>query len=271
MIECLVNGEMLEHIHVADRGLNYGDGLFETLAVIQGRPRWWQDHIDRLAAGCERLGMQVPAQAVLLREVQTVSAGQFRCVVKIILSRGPGSRAYRPAEAAGQTRIVSAHAWPHGLESVAEGGAVARVCDLKLAIQPRLGGMKHLNRLEQVLASMEMAGHEATEGILLDMDGYLISAISANLFLVSGHQLLTPRLDRSGVRGVLRARILKAFKARCEQRRVSHDMLAEANEVFLCSSLRGIIPLRRIGEIHYGIGPVTRELQQWLKELQERK
>ena len=267
MLECLVNGELLALVSASDRGLNYGDGLFETLAVSQGRPRWWQDHMDRLALGCERLGMAVPAQAVLLREVQTVSAGQARCVVKIVLTRGGGGRGYRPAENADPTRVVSAHSWPQGIEQAADTGIVTRICELKLSIQPRTGGIKHLNRLEQVLASAELDGQDATEGILLDSDGYLISAISANLFLVNGKQLLTPRLDRSGVRGVLRARIFRAFKTRCERRRISRDMLAEADELFLCNAVRGIIPVCRIDAQQFPVGAVTRELQAWLGDV----
>jgi 4-amino-4-deoxychorismate lyase len=268
MIECLVNGQILEHIHVSDRGLNYGDGLFETIAVVQGQPRWWQDHIDRLSAGCDRLGLHMPAQAILLREVQTVSAGQHRCVVKITLSRGPGDRGYTPYDGAEQTRLVSSHSWPLGLEQAVAGGVDARTCDLKLAIQPQLGGMKHLNRLEQVLASREMLDYPGMEGILLDTDDHLISTISANLFMVFKEQLMTPRLDRCGVRGVLRARILKAFKSRCELRRISSEMLAEASEIFLCSSLRGIVPVNRIDSYQYSRGPVTHELLQWLSEVQ---
>ena len=267
MLECLVNGEISEHVPAMDRGLNYGDGLFETIAVVQGRPRWWQNHIDRLDAGCERMGLRAPPQAVLLREVQTVSAGQVRCVVKIILTRAGGGRGYLPQEDAESNRIVSAHGWPTGIAQTAREGVNARICDLKLAIQPRLGGLKHLNRLEQVLASQEMRGHQATEGILLDMEDHVISGISSNLFLVFRDQLLTARLDRSGVLGVLRGRILQAFKARCELRRISSDMLDEASEVFLCNTVRGIIPVRSIGERAYPIGPVTLEIQNWLSEL----
>lgn len=268
MIESLVNGQIQEHVHVSERALNYGDGLFETITVIKGQPLWWQDHIDRLSAGCERLGLHMPPQSLLLREVQTVSAGQHRCVAKIVLSRGPGGRGYMPQVGIEQTRMVSAHTWPPGIEQAAGRGVDARICSLKLGIQPALGGMKHLNRLEQVLASREMADYPATEGILLDIDNHVISAISANLFMVFKDQLMTPRLDRCGVRGVMRARIMRTVKKRCELRRIADDMLAEASEIFLCSSLRGIIPVKSIDEFQYETGPVTRELQQWLMEIQ---
>lgn len=268
MHECLVNGEILDCLPISDRGFNYGDGLFETIAVIHGQPRWWQDHMDRLAAGCERLGIKTPPQAVLLREVQTVSAGLSRCVVKIVLSRAGQQRGYQPSIDAEPLRVVSSHSWAVGTGKQAEQGVSARTCELRLSIQPALGGMKHLNRLEQVLASREMQGQGEKEGILLDTEGHVISAISANLFLVFRGQLVTPRLDRSGVKGVLRARILKFFKARCELRRISPEMLEDASEVFLCSAVRGIIPVTCIDGRDYEIGPVTREFQQWLTDSQ---
>jgi 4-amino-4-deoxychorismate lyase len=126
--------------------------------------------------------------------------------------------------------------------------------------------MKHLNRLEQVLASVETREAGATEGVLLDSEDHIISAIAANIFLVTEDRLLTPRLDRCGVRGVLRSQILADFGARCEQRRLTSDMLPEADEVFICNAVRGIVPLIAIDDQEYSIGPVTRELQTWLLE-----
>ncbi len=267
MHECLVNGEISRFIPTNDRGLAYGDGVFETIAVRNGLPHWWQDHMDRLAIGCERLGLAMPAQEVLLREVHTAGAGQKRCVAKIILTRGSGGRGYAPGNAGQPLRIVSAHPWPEGIGQAASNGVAVRICRLRLSIQPALGGIKHLNRLEQVMAAAECDGTEAGEGLLLDTKGDVISGIHSNLFLVAGRNLLTPRMDRCGVRGVLRARILKAWKSRCELRRISLDMLDEADELFLCNSIRGIFPVTRVGDQGYEIGPVTRELQGWLADI----
>jgi 4-amino-4-deoxychorismate lyase len=271
MLECLVNGEILEYVPANNRGFNYGDGLFETIAVNRGHPRGWQDHMDRLAIGCERLGLKMPPQAVLLRETHTVSAGQARCIVKIVLSREISNRAYRPVMNADPLRVVSAHSWPSGIENDATLGIDAHICDLRLSIQPALAGIKHLNRLENVLASYELENLDVAEGILIDAEEHVIGGVSSNIFLVFKGQLITPRLDRSGVRGVLRARILKSFKARCELRRVAPEMLAEASEVFICNSIRGIIPVKRIDAIRYQIGQTSRELQQWWQESQLQK
>jgi len=266
MNECLVNGELSTLVETSNRGLNYGDGLFETLLVQSGRPRRWQAHMDRLGIGCERLGLPVPPQSILLREVQTVSAGMTDAVVKIVVVRGGQARSYMPPENENCIRIVSAHRYPKGIAELARKGVSARICDLRLAIQPALGGIKHLNRLEQVLASAELRNAGAAEGILLDREGHVVSAVTANIFLVMEDRLITPRLDLCGVRGVLRSHILAGFGARCEQRRVTLDMVQEADEVFICNTVKGIVPVTAIGDQVFEIGPVTRELQAWLTE-----
>ena len=264
MIECLVDGVIRDQVSASDRGLHYGDGLFETIAVFDGQPRFWQGHMDRLGAGCERLGLPVVPQAVLLREVQTVAAGRARCVVKILLTRGASTIGYRPRPVAECKRIVSSYAWP-----VPEGkpdiiGVQTRICDLRLGIQPELAGLNHLNRLEQVRARAEWNDDQVHEGILLDREDHVISGVRSNIFLVFGERILTPRLDRCGIRGVMRAAILAAFLERCEQRRLTIDMLPEADEVFICNALHGVYPVTRIDHWEYEIGPVAREVQEWL-------
>ncbi len=271
MLECLVDGEISTLIATTNRGLNYADGLFETLVVHKNRPRRWQAHMDRLGAGCERLGLKMPPQAVLLREVQTVSAGRADVVVKIVLTRSGLARGYMPPEDASCVRIVSAHPYPQGIAELARNGIEAQICKLRLAIQPALGGIKHLNRLEQVLASAELRDSGAAEGILLDREDHVICAIAANIFLIKEDRLLTPRLDRCGVRGVVRSQILAGFGHRCEQRRILVDQLLEADEVFICNSVKGVVPITAIDEQSFAIGPVTREVQTWLLEETRKK
>jgi 4-amino-4-deoxychorismate lyase len=265
MLECLVDGEIASQISTGDRGLHFGDGIAETIAIRAGRPRFWQGHVDRLAAGCERLGLVPVPQAVLLREVQTVSAGQGDCLVRIVLTRRSSQPYVQYGCAQSATRRVVC-AWPTAPrpEGLAARGVEARICDLRLAIQPALSGVNHLNRLEQVLARAEWSDERIGEGILLDREDYLVSGVSSNLFLVFGGRILTPRLDRCGIRGVMRAAILAAFRERCEQRRIMLDMLPEADEVFLGNTVDGVVPVTRIDHWEYTIGPVTREVQEWL-------
>jgi len=265
MLECLINGEISTFIATTNRGLNYADGVFETLVVNNTRPLRWQAHMDRLGLGCERLALVMPPQALLLREVQTISAGYTNAVVKIVLTRDGTGRGYTPPKDGACTRIISVHTYPDGITDIAREGVKTQVCELRLALQPALGGIKHLNRLEQVLAAAEIRDSSAVEGILLDWEEHVISAIYANIFLVNDERLLTPRLDRCGVRGIVRGLILSAHGHRCEQRRIHSDMLWEADEVFICNSVRGVIPLVAINDHEYPVGAVTRELQAWLQ------
>jgi 4-amino-4-deoxychorismate lyase len=265
MLECLVDGEIAGQVSAGNRGLHFGDGLSETIAIRGGQPGFWQGHVDRLAAGCERLGLAPVPQAILLREVRTVCAGQGDCLVRIVLTRRSADPTieYRCASDATR-RVVCAMPRPPRPEDRATHGLQARICDLRLAIQPELAGISHLNRLEQVRARAEWSDERIGEGILIDREDFVISGISANLFLVFGGRILTPRLDRCGIRGVLRAAVLAAFRERCEQRRVGLDMVPEADEVFLASTIDGIVPVTRIDHWEYEIGPVTREIQAWL-------
>jgi 4-amino-4-deoxychorismate lyase len=266
MLECLVDGEISDRVAAADRGLQYGDGLFETIVVTAGQPRFWQGHMDRLSAGCERLDIPVTPQSVLLRELKTVCAGQTRCIVKIVITRGPSERGYAPGSPVRGNRIVSSHAWPTDERDPTLFGIRARVCDLRLGIQPVLAGIKHLNRLEQVMARSEWDDPSVFEGILLDREDHVICGVSSNIFLVYSGRLLTPRLDRCGVRGVMRGAILNAFWERCEQRRLMLDMLPDAEEIFVCNSVHGVLPVTRIDHWEYEIGPRTREVQEWLEQ-----
>ena len=243
MLACMVNGEVSEYLAADDRGLAYGDGLFETLVVQGGQPRFWQQHMDRMGLGCERLGLSMPPQEVWLREAQTVAAGQPRCVVKLILTRGSGGRGYRPGGRSAACRIVSAHPMPDDLDAVHRNGVAARTCTIRLGFQPALAGLKHLNRLEQVMAGRELVDSPGMEGVMTDQEGYINSALSGNLFLVSEGRLLTPRMDRCGVHGVLRGLVLRDHKTRCELRRVHPNLLDEASEVFMTNVVRGVIPV----------------------------
>lgn len=264
MFECLVDGEITDRISTADRGLQFGDGVFENIAVFNGSARFWQSHMDRLQAGCERLGLAAPKQQVLLRDLQTVSQGLGNCMVRILLTRKASGATYRHNATSDVRRVVYSYSWPDTSGNLPTLGINTRICDLRLGIQPALAGIKHLNRLEQVMARAEWSDATIEEGVLLDREDHVISGISSNIFVILGGRLLTPRLDRCGVRGVMRAVILAAFRERCEQRRLTIDMLPEAEEIFVCNTVRGVIPVVRIDHWEYEIGRVTREVQEWL-------
>lgn len=259
-VQALVDGKPSASIPALDRGLAYGDGLFETIRFVAGAAPLWPLHMARLRAGCRRLQLPQPDLALLAREAGRLARGGD-CIVKLVLTRGDG-RGYGPDHAATTRRILGRHDLPGMPASVYGQGARLRWCRLQLSSQPALAGLKHLNRLENVLARGEWRDPRIHEGLLLDADGHVISATAANVFIVRGGVLLTPKLDRCGVAGVARAWILRRARramAVCEDDLDRAAALA-ADEVFISNAVRGIVPVTRIGDRRFPVGPVTRRL-----------
>lgn len=251
-----------------DRGLAYGDGVFETVAVRDGVPLQLERHLARLSDGCRRLGFEPPALADAIIDR---CAGHPRAVLKVIVTRGEGGRGYRPPADPVPTSVIALHAWPGHDPAWAERGVAVRWCETRLAIQPALAGLKHLNRLEQVLARAEWDGMDRwQEGLMRDLDGHVIEATQANVFWVAGGELRTPRVDRCGIAGITRARLIEAtgeLGIRCVEAEFDASVVEAADEVFLCNSVIGIWPVKQIGETAFDApGPVTRALQAWLAD-----
>jgi 4-amino-4-deoxychorismate lyase len=247
----LIDGKPGQTISAADRGLHYGDGLFETIAVHDGRPLLWARHISRMQGGCARLGIPCPDGKVLAAEADQLCSGAGLAVLKIIVTRGAGGRGYAPPGEPRPMRVLALHEWPGHPESAWRDGVDAPVCRTRLAPQPALAGIKHLNRLEQVLARQELSASGALEGIMLDVDGFAIEGTMSNLFAVRGDELLTPDLGRCGVEGVVRAEILERGAAAWSLRPVVRPCALEdflsADEAFLTNSIIGVWPLSSIG------------------------
>jgi len=255
----LVNGAASGAIAADDRGLSYGDGLFETVLFVGGRAPLWPRHMARLAEGCARLLLPAPDSDLLAREAAQVCADSARAVVRITLTRGAGPRGYAMPVPPRTTRIVAASPAPTTPPDWYHLGVRVRICSLRLSEQPRLAGIKHLNRLEQVLARAEWNDAEIAEGILCDVAGRVIGATAANLFAVIGGRLVTAQLDRCGVAGVARAEVLA--QRECEVRDVTMEELMQADEVFLTNSVRGILPVTALDDRCWLIGDVARALQ----------
>jgi 4-amino-4-deoxychorismate lyase len=263
-VTTLINGQASISLPVADRGLQYGDGLFETLALRNGEPLLWDRHVQRLAEGCRRLGLPTPDTTLLREEVTRIAGTEARAVAKIILTRSATGRGYRADASATTTRIVQCLPWPAYPSAADSEGVAVRWCETRLARQPRLAGMKHLNRLEQVLARAEWQDDYA-EGLMCDTDGLVIEGTMTNLFLVRADgTVVTPDLSQSGVAGVMRAQILDSVAAMgmtCVVQAVTTDVVESAQELFLTNSLIGIWPIRRIEARHYVVGQISQTLQ----------
>lgn len=265
----LVNGSSADCLSTQDRGLLYGDGLFETMAVRDGHVPHWARHIARLRTGCERLGIAMPDADLLAAEAHGLCRAARCAVLKLVVTRGAGGRGYRPDATAAPTRVLQLHPYPVWPADHARAGVSVRVCRMRLACSPPLAGIKHLNRLEQVLARAEWDDPAVGEGLMLDTHGRLIEGTMCNVFLVTAGRLLTPALTRCGVAGITRARILAQAAAAgidTEVRDIVPEELEVADEVLLCNSLIGIWPVTRVESLDYPVGEVTRLLQARLAE-----
>jgi 4-amino-4-deoxychorismate lyase len=250
--------------------------VFETIIIDAAQPRFWSRHMARLQAGCHRLGIAAVDEQQLRQETDellaavTGDAPGARSILKIIISRGPGTRGYRPDPHATPTRILQLHDWPDTADG--HDGIRTTLCTLRLGNNPQLAGIKHLNRLEQVLARAEWNDDAIAEGLLLDQGGRVIEGTMSNLFLVKDGKLLTPDLSRCGVAGIMRDIVLNIAQQQglsASVRDIGKAELFQADELFLCNSLIGIWPVLAVDSNRYAKGAVTAQLQSLLSTFNE--
>lgn len=264
----LINGAFADSIDATDRGLAYGDGLFETIRIAKGRPVLLDAHMQRLRLGCETLDIEAPIADIegdfhrLLSDNRTPDA-----VLKVIVTRGVSGRGYKSRPGGQPNRIVSiSEYFPD--EQSCQAGVSTMLCETRLGLNPGLAGIKHLNRLEQVMASGELPD-ECHEGLMMNQAGDLIEGTKTNLFVVDRGELVTPVLDDCGVNGIMRQFLLERMP--CSVTPVSMEKLAGADEVFVCNSVIGVWPVIRLmkgGETSFTwpVGPITKSARQLVEE-----
>lgn len=264
---CWINGVVQMDITVTDRGLQYGDGLFETLAAFDDHCPWFPAHYQRLAAGCERLAIPLPDKQVLLREVELAAEGQPRAVIKILLTSGRGGRGYRRPAAVEPSRIVMRHDWPDYPDTNWQDGVTLKLCQTRLGCNAALAGIKHLNRLEQVLARNEWQSSEYAEGLMCDAQGNVIEGTMSNVFVARSNTLCTPNLTTCGVEGVMRRWVLDnapKLDIKVVEADLSVEDIKQADEVMLTNSLIGLWPVKSFESSNYQAGPVYQSLLKYL-------
>jgi 4-amino-4-deoxychorismate lyase len=262
-----INGQSSELISVLDRGFAYGDGFFETCRVYKNKIHLWDLHLKRLVNTAKRLSITLDVQQLqfwinnLLQQSQLLD----NAILKIQITRGVGARGYAFAEDLlpgivlflSPANVLLSPQWLDGVS--------VRICDLPLSESPALAGLKHLNRLENILARAEWKD-EYAEGFLFNQQGYLIEGTMSNIFLVKNNQLITPELSRSGVAGVMREFIMtgSSLSISCQQKNILMDELLSADEIFVCNSVIGIWPVIQLHTNpikNFMVGKITRELQ----------
>ncbi len=253
-IRCLIDGVSGRRIPVTDRGLSYGDGLFETLLIHDGRPCQWRRHLDRLGLGCRRLGFPTSAESTLAGEVARLLRGIDRGVLKVLVTRGNGGRGYAPRSEARPRRILSLFAAPDYPAEWHLTGVVARTCQTPATQNPLLAGLKHLNRLDSVLARAEWSDPGIAEGLMAGPGGDFIGGTMTNLFLWDGAGLLTPAVDGCGVAGTVRGLAMDlaaGLGIPYVETRLTRADLVGARGLFLTNSIAGVWPVRRLDDQEY--------------------
>lgn len=257
LLGSLVDGGQGTGCDIRDRGLHYGDGLFETLAVRAGAMPLWDSHMRRLAAGCAALRLPPPDAGLLRAEAENLCAGVQRGVLKLVLTRGPAPRGYRIDHASVRpTRILLLYRPPAFNEASWRDGVAVRLCRTRLGSNPSLAGIKHLNRLEQVLARDEWNDPGIFEGLMMDREGRIIDGTMSNVFMCRDGELVTPELSECGVAGIMREQVWKmaaGLGLQAREGRIVPEDLATADEIFLSNALFGVLPVARIED-----GPVWR-------------
>lgn len=268
----LINGKNCLELAISDRGFQYGDGLFETIEVLNGQLMLIEQHLQRLALGCEKLLIPPPDKQLILNEASTLTQNVEKGVLKIIITRGSGGRGYKSPDIIEPTRILSLHPFPDYPLTFQEEGIVARFCQQRLGLNPTLAGLKHLNRLEQVLARAEWNTPEIQEGIMLDLNGNVIEGTMSNVFFVKNNILYTSSLMQAGIAGIMRDFVLQTAQQhgiQAEQGTFLPEQLLAADELFVTNSIIGIWGVKALGSQSFIIGNMTRMLQARLAQFKQ--
>ena len=262
----LINGVPAHTVPADDRGLRYGDGVFETIAIIDNRPVLWAEHLRRLCYGCARLGMTPPSQAQFDADLAALSLPAFG-VLRLTVTRGCGGRGYAPPISPQPTRIMQLLPPPDRPVRWWDHGVAVRDCQTRLARQPTLAGIKHLNRLEQVLARDEWQDPEIADGLMCNTDGALIETTAANILIDDGERLIIPDTTECGVDGVMQKAVLtraEALGIPWERQVIYRERLSPEHGVMVCNSLIGLWSVATLAGTPYRESVHAGGLQAWL-------
>ncbi|MDP1660007.1 MAG: aminodeoxychorismate lyase [Methylotenera sp.] len=252
----IVNGDFNQVITPLDRGFSYGDGVFRTMLMRNGLPESWPLHYQKLVADCAVIGIVCPSAELLMSDMQQLISikeltDNLLSVVKIIITRGEGERGYAAPAITNPTRVIIKSAMPRYTTENFVSGVNLHVCKTRLAAQTKLAGIKHLNRLENVMARMEWHDENIFDGVMLDQYENVIECTMSNIFARFDKVLVTPDLSQCGVAGVTRQRIMglaSPLNLTVEVKALPLTKLAHADEVIICNSLYGAFQVSSISQ-----------------------
>ncbi|MCF2950391.1 aminodeoxychorismate lyase [Paraglaciecola aquimarina] len=273
----IVNGLYQTDIDIADRALQYGDGCFTTIALRNACLEFYDSHIQRLKLACEKLQISFLKWDELTRNVlSSVTDIDQDMVVKIIISRGVGGRGYSSQGCNNPSYIITHHSMPAHYHEWQKQGIELIESPIKLAKQPLLAGIKHLNRLEQVLIKQQLITTNYPDALVCDTEGSLIETSIGNVFWKKGNQWFTPDMQYCGVEGVMRNQVICLLESKHIKVHVVQQALADlANiqEMFICNSLMQIVPVTKLflknvdEKISTLANKETQLIQSWLNQI----
>jgi 4-amino-4-deoxychorismate lyase len=250
-----INGEAATTLPAADRSVQFGDGCFTTARVLHGEIQFLPEHLARMQRAASVLHIDGMDWAAFEREMVLAAGQQEEAVVKAVVTRGQGGRGYSSAGCSAPTRIVSVSDYPAHYHALRQGGVKLALSPVTLSKNPLLAGIKHLNRLEQVMIRLHLDQTDADEALVVDTSGCLVECCAANLFWRKGNQVFTPDLSQSGVDGVMRRHIIRLIEntSRWTLHIVSEpaEALSDANEVLICNALMPVLPVAKASGWHY--------------------
>jgi len=243
-----IDGALSSSNLLSERGLAYGHGLFETMRLHQGQLPLLSWHLDRLARDASILSipLQLPIIERHINDFQRYLRQQKidNGVVKLIVAAGDGGRGYKNPVTI-KPRVICVYS---DLPQLDHQGVNLWRCQYRLPSNPVLSGIKHLNRLDQVLARNEWTDDLYSDGLMFDQHNQLVETTSANIFLHCPRQgWLTPDLSNAGVSGVMRALLLEEIFPRLAIKvtvtDIDSDRLSGCDHMFICNSVRGLTPV----------------------------
>jgi aminodeoxychorismate lyase len=248
----------------SDRAFLYGDAVFETLLCINGTPLWPELHLDRLMYGAERLAIEVLRADVAAALAAAAASCAGNSVLRLTLSRAGERRGYRPESRVGARLTPSLAALATDPLQPLPAARIG-LASVVLAEQPLLAGIKHCNRLEQVLAAAEADQRGLDDVLMATADGCIQCTTNANVFLLRGQELLTPGCTRAGIAGTRRRLIMQELAPaaglgtdECELRMAD---LLDADAVFLSNSIMGLRSVAMVEERAVTTAAVIEQLQ----------
>jgi 4-amino-4-deoxychorismate lyase len=264
----LINGVEQDSIAANDRSVQFGDGCFTTARIRNGYPEFFDRHLLRLQATCRALLIPFSEWATLEQEMLQLAQKHHEGVLKVIVTRGSGGRGYSPSACQSPTRLLSVSPAPAHYLRWQQQGITLALSPVRLGRNPILAGLKHLNRLEQVLVRTHLEQTDADEALVLDSDGWVTECCAANLFWRAGDTVFTPRLDHAGVNGIMRQHCLSLLaqsRFRVVEINARDEAVRQADEVLVCNALMPVVPVNQFADARF----LSRELFEFLAPLCE--